>query len=73
MNLCEQIRDRVEQCLSTGSGCYVLVRGVDFDTIQAIDHVFGHMGVRVQNMAMVHNLYCYVENTAQVRGGCVAR
>lgn len=46
MNLCEQIRDRVEQCLSTGSGCYVLVRGVDFDTIQAINHVFSHMGVR---------------------------
>jgi len=27
----------------------------------------------VHNMAMVHNLYCYVENTMQVRGGCVAR
>jgi len=29
--------------------------------------------ISVQNMAMVHNLYCYVDNTMQVRGGCVAR
>jgi len=31
-----------------------------------------HIEKPVGNMAMVHNLYCYVENTAQVQGGCVA-